>query len=574
MYESIWGLRNRPFSPTPEVSRYFPADVIEEARQTLVRGIDRAEGPGLLIGPAGSGKTLLCEVLALHFRSRFSVALLSNTRIKSTRDLLRAILFELGLPYRRRDEGELRLALIGFLSRSEKCPNGMLLIVDEAHSLNLRVLEELRMLSNLVRGGEPRVRLVLSGGPALEERFTHPKLDSFNQRLAARCYLSAWDRGETSQFISSQLAAAGGDSEEIFSPKAIDQIYNATEGIPRLVVQLCDHTMTLAAAGGQSRIDAAGIQEAWADLQQLPAPWNESPSRGAFGEESEGGVIEFGELDDDGLEESTATLSSKTQPVWDDAEENSISDEAAIETIDETLDRVTATFGELDEACQSESIDIDEANSARNDTSAAVGIRLATETREIVSFDDDFDDEEIIVDHYANLDSLMGRSIVAPLDPEARELSAYFADEASIQQTIVQGASAPAEPETPPKSIPTPGPIAEDVEADPYAESEIELGRATPIDDPSSDPVMPEMQSLATITLLRDGGPANSSDSIDRADASLEAEAYSSQCMVNDELPLIVIEDGAPPAMNGSEANEKIAQRQDYGQLFARLQDA
>jgi len=59
MYESIWGLRNRPFSPTPEAARYFPADAIEESRQTLVRGIERAEGPGLLIGPAGCGKTLL-----------------------------------------------------------------------------------------------------------------------------------------------------------------------------------------------------------------------------------------------------------------------------------------------------------------------------------------------------------------------------------------------------------------------------------------------------------------------------------------------------------------------------------
>lgn len=569
MYESIWGLRNRPFSPTPEVARYFPADAIEEARQTLVRGIERAEGPGLLIGPSGSGKTLLCEVLALHFRSRFAIALLSSTRIKTTRDLLRAILFELGLPYRRRDEGELRLALIGFLSRSEKCPHGMLLIVDEAHSLNLRVLEELRMLSNLVRGGEPRVRLVLSGGPALEERFTHPKLDSFNQRLAGRCYLRAWDRSETSQFIHSQLASAGGDCEEIFSPEAIDQIHNATEGIPRLVVQLSDHTMTLAAAGGQSRIDAAGIQEAWADLQQLPAPWNESSSLTSAGTESEGGVIEFGELDDDGPSSAIESPAPSNLSAWDDAEEDPLSETPSSETIDETLDRVTATFGELDEACQSEASDAEDVEPYVDQSTATIEIKLATETREIGAMDDNFDDEEIIVDHYGNLDSLIGRAIVAPLDPEARELSAYFADEESIQKTLSRGSAQVAPPETPLPSKGASSSAIEFVDSDPLPEAR--QGKAEAIADPSADPVMPELQSLATITLQREENPAKSMGWNEESDAS---EMCSMHCMSSEELPLIVIEDGVPPATNCSGSNEQIAQRQDYGQLFARLQDA
>ncbi len=553
MYESIWGLRSRPFSPTPEAARYFPADVIEEARQTLVRGIERAEGPGLLVGPAGSGKSLMCQLLALHFQSQFAIALLSSTRIQTTRDLLRAILFELGLPYRRMDDGELRLALIGFLSRNEKCPNGMLLVIDEAHSLNLRVLEELRMLSNLVRGGEPRVRLVLAGGPALEERFTHPKLNSFNQRLAARCYLRAWDRSETNQFMYSQMAAAGGDCAEIFSPEAIDQVHNATEGIPRLVVQLCDHTMMLAAAGGQSRIEALGIQEAWADLQQLPAPWNESsePSQDGSGDDRD--VVEFGELDEDGSDENLQPVQASSEPVHDDSMVEPISPPEFSDRLDATFDRVTATFGELDEACQSESLQ----------TTEAVGPKLAAVSQDDGTLDEDFEDEEVIVDHYASLDAIVGRTSVEPLESEARELSAYFADETTIQTTTNQ--SSHQEPTAEPAESIAP-------EVDPYAEVETIPEKHRRASDPSADPVMPELQSLATITSLREEAPVPATNAAHVDSNSRDVDLGTGSSITSDETPMIVIEDGSF-TMAGDGSDEPIARRQDYDQLFARLQD-
>src|SRR5205085_9428246 len=82
---------------------------------------------------------------------------------------------------------------------------GLLLIVDEAHSIPLRLLEELRLITNLVRGGVTRVRLILSGGPQLEERFASPKLESFNQRVAVRCYLESLDRQQTIDIIRHQL---------------------------------------------------------------------------------------------------------------------------------------------------------------------------------------------------------------------------------------------------------------------------------------------------------------------------------------------------------------------------------
>jgi hypothetical protein len=88
----------RPFPSHPQVDRYFPAAAIEDARRRLCRALDRGDGPGLVIGAAGMGKTLLLQALAAQFHQKFDVVLLGCARICTRRALLQAILFELGLP--------------------------------------------------------------------------------------------------------------------------------------------------------------------------------------------------------------------------------------------------------------------------------------------------------------------------------------------------------------------------------------------------------------------------------------------------------------------------------------------
>jgi type II secretory pathway predicted ATPase ExeA len=298
MYETFFHLKQRPFAAAARVDRYFPAQAIEAARQTLSRCIERAEGAGMLVGPPGSGKTLLCQILAEQFRGGFEIALLSNGHLSTRRELLQAILFELGLPFRRMDEGELRLSLIDHLSDGRAGRRGLLLVLDEAHTFPVRLLEEVRLITNLVHDGQPRVRLLLAGGPNLEERFASPRLAAFSQRIASRCYLEPWNASETRQFVVNQMATVGGDAQRTFTDDALDVVYRATDGIPRLVNQLCDHALILAFAGGQGRLDASGIEEAWADLQQLPTPWNDGSSTTKPARQ-EDELIEFGGLDDD-----------------------------------------------------------------------------------------------------------------------------------------------------------------------------------------------------------------------------------------------------------------------------------
>lgn len=381
MYEALFNLQQRPFAAAPQVDRYFPAAAIEQARQVLVRCIQRAEGAGLVIGPSGTGKTLLCQVLAEQHRGPFEVALLPGANLQTCRALLQAILFELGLPYRRLDDGELRLSLNDhLLRRGAEGVEGLALIVDEAHTLPLRLLEEVRLLTNLARAGRSCVRLVLVGSPLLEERLANPKLESLSQRLSARCYLEPLAHDDTIAYVRAQLTAAGGNADEMLDHGALQAIHRATEGIPRLINQLCDHALLLAFADGQVRIDAGGIEQAWADLQQLPAPWGEArPRTRVDGAHRMPGVIEFGRLAEESETfapefESHPLSVVPAPPTESESEAND-----RLEVIEQQLTILEAEFGPAA-------------------TSEAAGAHSDPFTEQFV-------EDEVVIDRYASLDA-------------------------------------------------------------------------------------------------------------------------------------------------------------------------
>lgn len=380
MYTGSVGQNWRPFASVPLVDHYFPAAAIEGARTTLTRCIQRGEGAGLVVGPSGTGKTMLCLLLAQQFRKTFQVAMLASGRLSSRRALFQAILYKLGRPYRDMDEGELRLALIDYLDCGDGSPNGMVLLVDEAHTLPLRLLEEIRMLSNLARDGQPLVRLVLVGAPVLEERFASPKLDSFSQRLGARCYLESLNRTETRDYVQSQVNSAGASGEEVFPEETCQSVFQATGGVPRLINQVCDHALLLAHVAGLKTIGPANIEEAWADLQQLPAPCNAEHKT----EDADGGVIEFGSLDD-----SIETSESRSKaPVFRVAsvEQEEAEEEDGSEP-DGQIHRIERLLAKADEDFQ---------------PAGSIGPEVELNFEEPVHpFQEEFEQEEVVSDRYA-----------------------------------------------------------------------------------------------------------------------------------------------------------------------------
>ena len=302
MYEQYFDLTGRPFGSAPNADCWFPAEAIEQARVALTQSIDLAGGVGLLVGPPGTGKSLLLERLAADFGNAFQVATLASARLCSRRALLQNILFELGRPYRGLAEGELRLDLIEHVRTVKDSVRGVLLLVDEAHGLPLKLLDELRMLTNLSCDGNPCVQLVLGGSANLEEKMADPRMNSLSQRISARGYLEAMVYAETCDYVRFQVSRVGG-AGDLFSEDALGAIYHATGGTPRVINQLCNQVLLSHTQRQENQITEAAVERAWAELQQLPAPWNEhtaTTETGEVGQEArEAGVIEFGPLEDE-----------------------------------------------------------------------------------------------------------------------------------------------------------------------------------------------------------------------------------------------------------------------------------
>ena len=314
MYEELFQTTDRPFRATPDVRFYFPFDSMEQTRQTVLRAVRRAEGPVAVMGGVGLGKSFLAAMMAEDLADRFDVVRLHAARLCSRRAMLQNILFELQMAYRDLSEGELRLSL---MERMEPSPGhaaeGLALIVDEAQTLPTKLLEELRLITNFARGGQARARLVLLGSLQLEETLALPEMSSFNQRLAARCFLQPMNRAQTGDFVRHQFTCAGIDPKQIITRDALENVYIASEGIPRLVNQVMDHALILAIASEQYPISASLVQEAWSDLQQLPMSWNQA-------EPAPSAPVEFGSIDDldqdfelepEGMDEMDSPVPSK-----------------------------------------------------------------------------------------------------------------------------------------------------------------------------------------------------------------------------------------------------------------------
>lgn len=386
MYETSFGFSARPFAASPQSRCYYSGGPVELARKTITECIERSEGPAVLIGPAGSGKSLVCYLLAQQFQNAYQVVMLADARIDSRKSLLQNVLFDLGLAYQGMDEGELRLALIDHLDPKSETSTGLLLLVDEADSLSVELLEEIRMITNLVRDGESRVRLVLAGGPELETNFADPRLDTFNQRIARRCYLHTLNEHQTAEYVKAQIEGVGGSANGVFTDAALAAVFTASDGSPRIINQVCDHALLLNSVSGSDSIDADAISEAWSDLQQMPEPWEDASA------EPTPSFIEFGEL----------SVEPETSQPQAEQMADAPPEVATEQVIEEALSNLDSIQSEVERVSQEDDPSPASEPAVVEPVAEATPPSVAEEAAEEKDpFDDDFAEDEPVIDPYS-----------------------------------------------------------------------------------------------------------------------------------------------------------------------------
>lgn len=296
MYQSFYNLSGVPFAFAPNPACFYANNYTRESLRTLRRVIGRAEGTALVVGPTGTGKSTVCQLVVDHFGSSHQIVHLHSAGFSTRRAMVEQCILCLGVTTEGQSEAHLRTALRRHLFNLVDHPQQVLMVVDEAHLMTPEMAAELRMLHNLVHDGSIRIGMVLAGTLKLEELLAHPTLESFNQRVAHRCYLAAASRMETKSLINEQLVQVGSSVSKVFTQDALRRIYEFTEGVPRLINLLADRCLVLGCARKVAMIDEFDVEIAWADLQQLPEPKPEAPPQPET--VTAPAAVEFGVLSD------------------------------------------------------------------------------------------------------------------------------------------------------------------------------------------------------------------------------------------------------------------------------------
>jgi len=242
MYKKFYGFSEKPFNTTPDSKFFFPSHKHTEALNSLVYAIEERKGFIVITGEIGSGKTTITRTLLNRLSMDTKVALITNTHL-TCKELIAQILEEFEVDYQPGSKQKLLSQLNDYLIRQLSNNTNMVLLIDEAQNLPTKVLEEVRMLSNLETEKEKLIQIILVGQPQLKAKLEHAKLEQFKQRIAVFYHLDALNQKETKEYIHYRLKLVNPEGEDIFTPEAISQIYQSSKGIPRVINILCDSAL-------------------------------------------------------------------------------------------------------------------------------------------------------------------------------------------------------------------------------------------------------------------------------------------------------------------------------------------
>lgn len=263
MYESFYRLRAKPFSLLPDPEFLFLSPRHKSGLNVLEYGLLNRAVFTVLTGEPGMGKTTLLNRLLDEHRTRFTVGVIGTTHPSDT-SLLPWVVDAFGLdPIARDNVGYFRL-ITSFLGQAVAAGQQVLLIVDEAQNLNLPMLEDLRLLSNLNDGRRIGLQIVLAGQPSLRAMLTRNDMRQFAQRITLDYALEPLGEEDVRAYIRHRLAVVGGDPD-LFTDYACSTVFQLSGGIPRLINQLCDLSMAYGFGEGAEQISARIVLQVASD---------------------------------------------------------------------------------------------------------------------------------------------------------------------------------------------------------------------------------------------------------------------------------------------------------------------
>jgi len=264
MYLSFYHLLDKPFAARPDPSFLWLGPNYAEALSLLRQGIFANKGFVLLMGDAGSGKTTLVNALTGGFAKNVVWAVVGNPGLDRL-EFYNALARGFGIDREFSSKVQFLLQFSAFLHSAREADKKVVLLVDECHRLSQDLLEELRLLANIEKDGTGLIDICFVGRREFLDTLTQPNNRAVGQRLTGKAELVPLSSSETEEYIRHRLKVAGTE-EELFTAKAIQLIYRAAEGNPRLINMICDQALDGGAAVESRLIGRKIVEECLAQL--------------------------------------------------------------------------------------------------------------------------------------------------------------------------------------------------------------------------------------------------------------------------------------------------------------------
>ena len=266
MYLELFKLKELPFRLSPDPQFLYLSKQHARAKAYMESTIWFTDGFVVITGEVGSGKTTLIESFLQEMQKDVVVAQINQTQVSAV-DFLQAVLVQFGFSPFKMKKAELIATLNNFLIEQYSAGRKVLLIIDEAQNLSLRVLEEVRLLSGVETTKDKVLRIILAGQPELNGKLDAPELVQLVQRVRLRFHLGALAQSEMRSYIQHRLEVAGAGDRQIFADDTFAEIYKYTGGVPRLVNTLCDTAMMSAYGADRDNVTLEDVTNSLNELQ-------------------------------------------------------------------------------------------------------------------------------------------------------------------------------------------------------------------------------------------------------------------------------------------------------------------
>lgn len=273
-YTDFYGLAGRPFAIAPDPAFHFPSDGHRRAVGCLSHGLRQGDGPILVTGEAGTGKTLLARVLEAQLGDRRVVTLPALPGRDGGDPLILKVAAAVGLDPAPVDAAAALAALADRPAGAGPERGGLLLVLDEAQRLAPAALDGVRRLAELGRPGRRPIRVLLLGRPELLDLLAAPELARLRERVVASHRLAPLGRDEIAAYVEHRLARVGWRGDPRLAADLGPALHALTGGVARRVNQVGTRLLVLGALDQRHELGAAQLDEAGEGLgrEQGPAP--------------------------------------------------------------------------------------------------------------------------------------------------------------------------------------------------------------------------------------------------------------------------------------------------------------